>query len=104
MSENKSFEFIQNEIQNHKVVLFIKGTKEMPYCGFSATVVSIFSKLGMKFHDVDVLTNPDLRQSLKIFSDWPTFPQVYIKGEFLGGCDIIKEMYQNGDLEKLLNE
>lgn len=102
MLENKSFKFIENEIKNNKVVLFMKGTKEAPMCGFSGKVVAILTKLGVEFRDIDVLSDPELRESLKVFSDWPTFPQLYINGELVGGCDIVTELYNNGELEKML--
>ncbi|XVN40299.1 MAG: Grx4 family monothiol glutaredoxin [Rickettsia endosymbiont of Argas persicus] len=102
MLENKSFKFIENEIKNNKVVLFMKGTKEMPACGFSSKVVTILNKLGVEFRDIDVLSDPELRNALKIFSDWPTFPQLYINGELVGGCDIVTELYNSGELEKML--
>lgn len=102
MSENKSFKFIENEIKNNKVVLFMKGTKEAPMCGFSDKVVAILTKLRTEFLDIDVLSDPELRESLKVFSDWPTFPQLYINGELVGGCDIVSELYNNGELEKML--
>ena len=102
MLENKNFKFIENEIKNNKVVLFMKGTKETPACGFSGTVVAILNKLGVEFHDINVLFDVKLREDLKKFSDWPTFPQLYINGELVGGCDITKELYQNGALEKIL--
>jgi len=102
MSENKSFKFIENEVKNNKVVLFMKGTKDMPACGFSSKVVTILNKLGVEFQDINVLSDPELRDALKIFSDWPTFPQLYINGELVGGCDIVVELYSNGELEKML--
>ncbi|HJD65985.1 MAG TPA: Grx4 family monothiol glutaredoxin [Rickettsia endosymbiont of Bembidion nr. Transversale] len=102
MLENKSFKFIENEIKNNKVVLFMKGSKEAPMCGFSGKVVAILTKLGVEFHDIDVLSDPKLRESLKVFSDWPTFPQLYINGELVGGCDIVTELYSSGELEKML--
>lgn len=102
MSENKSFKFIENEIKNNKVVLFMKGTKEAPMCGFSGRVVAILTKLGTKFHNIDVLSDPELSESLKVFSDWSTFPQLYINGELVGGCDIVSELYSSGELEKML--
>lgn len=105
MSENKSFKFIENEINNNKVVLFMKGTKEMPACGFSSRVVTILNKLGVEFQDINVLMDSELRESLKVYSDWPTFPQLYINGELVGGCDITVELYNNnGELEKMLKE
>ncbi|KIJ88251.1 Grx4 family monothiol glutaredoxin [Rickettsia asembonensis] len=104
MTENKNFEFIENEIKNNKVVLFMKGTKEAPMCGFSAKVVAILNKLGVEFRDINVFVNPEFLEDLKKFSDWPTFPQLYIKGELVGGCDIATELYNNGELEKMLRE
>jgi monothiol glutaredoxin len=104
MLENKSFEFIKNEIANNDVVLFMKGTKESPMCGFSSTVVAILEKLAVEFRDINVLSDAELREAIKAFSDWPTIPQLYIKGEFIGGCDIVKEMYQNGELAALLEK
>ncbi len=102
MLENKNFDLIKNEIENNNIVLFMKGTARSPKCGFSATVVAILMKLGVKFHDIDVLMNHSLREDIKVFSDWPTIPQLYIKGEFIGGCDIVREMYEKGDLALLL--
>lgn len=102
MLENRNFDFIKNEIANHDIVLFMKGTANFPQCGFSATVVSILKKLSVEFRDINVLTNPSLREDIKSFSDWPTIPQLYIKGELIGGCDIVREMYENGDLVSLL--
>jgi monothiol glutaredoxin len=104
MSKNKSFEFIKNAIANNDVVLFMKGTKQSPMCGFSSTVVAILEKLGQEFYDVNVLMDLELREAIKTYSEWPTIPQLYIKGEFIGGCDIAKEMYQNGELAELLNK
>lgn len=98
-----SFEFIQNEISNHDVVLFMKGSADFPQCGFSQIVATILKKLAINFKDINVLADPILREAIKEFSDWPTIPQLYVKGEFIGGCDIVKELYQTGDLEKLLN-
>jgi monothiol glutaredoxin len=104
MLENKNFAFIKNEIAENDVVLFMKGTKDSPLCGFSATVVMILRKMEVPFRDINVLTDMSLREDLKIFSDWPTIPQLYIKGEFIGGCDIVKEMYANNDLALLLKD
>ena len=95
---------IQNTINNNDVVLFMKGTKDFPQCGFSAAVSHVLGKLGVNFKDVDVLKNMELRQAIKEFSDWPTIPQLYIKGEFIGGCDIVKEMFEAGELQTLLKE
>ena len=98
------FEEIEQIIQNNNVVLFMKGTKDMPQCGFSATVSHILNQLGVEFFDVDILRDAEIRQGIKEFSDWPTIPQLYIKGEFIGGCDIIKEMFQAGELQEMLKE
>lgn len=104
MLENKNFDFIKNEIASNDIVLFMKGTADFPQCGFSSTVVTILRKLGKNFHDINVLSDPELRDAIKLFSDWPTIPQLYIKGEFIGGCDIVRAMYESGDLQKLLME
>ena len=92
---------IKNEIKSNDVVLFMKGTSVFPMCGFSATVVQILSNLGIKFNSINVLDNDRLREGIKKFSNWPTIPQLYIKGEFIGGCDIVKEMHESGELEEL---
>jgi len=104
MAENKIFDFIRNEIKEHEVVLFMKGTADFPQCGFSAMVVSILKSVSVKFKDHNVLANEELRQGIKEFSDWPTIPQLYIKGEFIGGCDIVREMYENGSLSELVRD
>ena len=95
-------ENIKNEIKSNDVVLFMKGTPEMPQCGFSMTVCNILKELKVKFSGVNVLADPEIRQGIKDFSNWPTVPQLYIKGEFIGGCDIAKEMYEKGELQKIL--
>jgi monothiol glutaredoxin len=95
-------ERIAREISEHDVVLFMKGTPVFPQCGFSSLVVRVLSHLGVKFKGVDVLGDPALRQGIKAFSDWPTVPQLYVKGEFVGGCDIVREMYESGELAELL--
>jgi monothiol glutaredoxin len=95
---------IQETISNNDVVLYMKGTKDLPQCGFSATVSHVLKTLKVDFLDVDVLRDPEIRQGIKDFSDWPTVPQLYIKGEFIGGCDIVKEMFQSGELQELLKE
>ena len=94
-------ESIQSTIDSNDVVLFMKGSKEMPQCGFSNAVVNALSYLDVKFEDVDVLQNEEIREGIKVFSDWPTIPQLYVKNEFVGGCDIIKEMFESGELAKL---
>jgi len=95
-------ERIRAEVSTHDVVLYMKGTPVFPQCGFSAQAVQILSMLSVKFSGVDVLADPGLRQGIKDFSNWPTIPQLYIKGEFIGGSDIIKEMLQSGELQKML--
>jgi monothiol glutaredoxin len=103
MAENQAAEQIRKEISENDVVLFMKGTPVAPQCGFSAAVVQVLNHLGVKFKGVDVLEDPGLRQGVKEFSSWPTIPQLYVKGEFVGGCDIVREMYQSGELSELLN-
>ena len=95
-------ESINNELNTNDVVLFMKGSPMFPQCGFSAAVVQILSKLEIKFKGIDVLEEDNLRQNIKEFSDWPTIPQLYVKGEFIGGCDIITEMVETGELENLI--
>ncbi|HEY5598543.1 MAG TPA: Grx4 family monothiol glutaredoxin [Kiloniellales bacterium] len=97
-------ERIRQEVQSNDVVLFMKGTPVFPQCGFSAAVVQVLSHLGVKFNGIDVLQDPGLRQGIKDFSNWPTVPQLYVKGEFVGGCDIVREMFQSGELQSLLQE
>ena len=93
---------IKNEIENNEVCLFMKGTPDAPQCGFSMAVVNIFKILEVNFKSVNVLENQNIREGIKVYSDWPTIPQLYVKNEFVGGCDIIKEMYENGELAGLL--
>ncbi len=95
---------IQNEVSSNDVLLFMKGTPVFPQCGFSATTVGILSNLGVKFKAIDVLKDPEIRQGIKEFSDWPTIPQLYVKGEFVGGCDILREMYEADELGPFLAE
>ena len=95
-------EKIQSTIAQNDVVLFMKGTKMMPQCGFSSRVAGVLNFMGIEFADVNVLEDADIRQGIKDFSDWPTIPQLYVKGEFVGGCDIITEMTLNGELDQLL--
>ena len=97
-------EKIQNFTDQNNICLFMKGTPDSPQCGFSMTVSNILKILKVDFKGVNVLENEDLRQGIKDFSDWPTIPQLYVKGEFLGGCDIIKEMFEKGELKKLFQE
>jgi monothiol glutaredoxin len=93
---------IKQDISDNPVVLYMKGTPVFPQCGFSAAVVQILTHMGVKFKGVDVLADPALRQGIKDFSSWPTIPQLYVKGEFVGGCDIIREMFESGELKDLL--
>ena len=95
---------ISQEVADNPVVLYMKGSPVFPQCGFSAAVVQILSHLGVKFKGVDVLTDPGIRQGIKEFSNWPTIPQLYVKGEFVGGCDIIREMYETGELQQVLEQ
>lgn len=99
---NPVFDRIKAEIEAHPVMLFMKGTTMSPQCGFSARVVQILTHLGVPFATADVLADPELRQGIKDFSNWPTVPQLYVKGEFIGGCDIVTDMYQSGELTDLL--
>ncbi|HJK86344.1 MAG TPA: Grx4 family monothiol glutaredoxin [Candidatus Megaira endosymbiont of Nemacystus decipiens] len=100
---NEISNFIKNQVDSHKIVLFMKGTADFPQCGFSSMVVSILQKLNTDFKDINVLESIELRQGIKEYSDWPTIPQLYINGEFVGGCDIAKEMYESGELKKLIS-
>ena len=92
---------IEQDITDNPVVLYMKGTPVFPQCGFSAAVVQILTHMGVKFKGIDVLADPALRQGIKDFSSWPTIPQLYVKGEFIGGCDIVREMYASGELQQL---
>jgi monothiol glutaredoxin len=93
---------IKDDIKSNDVVLFMKGSPVFPQCGFSAAVVQILTHLNVKFKGIDVLSDPSIRQGIKEFSNWPTIPQLYVKGEFIGGCDIIREMFQTGELQETL--
>ena len=104
MSDNPVFDRIQQEVDDNPVVLYMKGTPVFPQCGFSATVVQILTEVGIKFKGVDVLMDPSLRDGIKQFSNWPTIPQLYVKGEFAGGCDILREMFETGELVQYLDE
>ncbi|GEO35952.1 monothiol glutaredoxin [Skermanella aerolata] len=101
--DNSVAERIKSEIESNDVVLYMKGTPVFPQCGFSSTVVQVLTHLGVKFKGIDVLSDPSIRDGIKQFSNWPTIPQLYVKGEFLGGCDIVREMYQSGELQELLS-
>jgi len=102
--QNVVFERIQSELDGSDIVLFMKGNAAFPQCGFSSLVVQVLSQLGVTFKDINVLEDNDLRQGIKDFTNWPTIPQLYIKGEFVGGCDIIREMYESGELQSLLDD
>ena len=104
MNENPVFTRIRQEITDSPVVLFMKGTPMFPQCGFSAAVVQALTNMGVKFKGIDVLTDPGLREGIKQFANWPTIPQLYVSGEFIGGCDIVREMYQSGELQQLLEQ
>jgi monothiol glutaredoxin len=104
MSEPEVFGRIRDEISKNEVLLFMKGTPVFPQCGFSAAVVECLSELGVKFHGINILVDPDLRQGIKEFSQWPTIPQLYVKGEFVGGCDIVREMFESGELQQLFKD
>ena len=95
-------EQIEKEIKSHKVVLFVKGSPQAPQCGFSAATMELFKKMNVPFHSVDIIANPEIRRTLPQISNWPTFPQVFIDGKLIGGADITNEMFQSGELQKLL--
>lgn len=102
MADQATHTQIQNDITENAIVLYMKGTAEAPQCGFSSIVVQLLTHLEVPFKVVNVLDDPNIRDGIKKFSNWPTIPQLYIKGEFIGGCDIVKEMYQSGELQALL--
>ncbi|HEV3113587.1 MAG TPA: Grx4 family monothiol glutaredoxin [Candidatus Binataceae bacterium] len=102
MAQDDVTERIQNAVANNKVMIFMKGTANFPQCGFSAATVGVFQELGVPFETADVLSDPELRDGIKRYSNWPTIPQVFIGGKFVGGCDIVREMYESGDLQSLL--
>jgi monothiol glutaredoxin len=104
MITNPVYERIKQDLADNEVVLYMKGSPVFPQCGFSAAVVQILTNLGVRFKGIDVLTDPSLRQGIKEFSQWPTVPQLYVKGDFVGGCDIVREMYETGELEEFLTE
>lgn len=101
---NAIFDTIRKDISENDVVLYMKGTKQFPQCGFSAMVVQVLSSLSVDFKDVNVLDDNEVREGIKQFTNWPTIPQLYVKGEFVGGCDIIREMYEAGELQDLLKQ
>ena len=102
--DQQTKDLINSEINNNEVCLFMKGTPEAPQCGFSMAVSNILKILEVKFKGINILENQNLREGIKVYSDWPTIPQLYIKKEFVGGCDIVKEMYEKGELQKILSK
>ena len=102
MSDTAVLDRIKRDLADNDVVLYMKGTPVFPQCGFSAAVVQVLTKMGIKFKGIDILTDPSLRQGIKDFTSWPTIPQLYVKGEFVGGCDIVREMFQSGELQTML--
>jgi monothiol glutaredoxin len=104
MSENAAHDWIRKTVAANDVVLFMKGTKQMPQCGFSHQVSQILGYLGVDYTDVNVLADMNVRDGIKSFSEWPTIPQLYVKGEFVGGCDIVREMFQAGELQQTLEQ
>ena len=102
--DQQTKDLISNEIANNEICLFMKGTPDAPQCGFSMAIANMFKILEVDFKGINVLENQSLREGIKEFSDWPTIPQLYVKKEFIGGCDIVKEMYENGELKKVLEE
>ncbi|HPD83082.1 MAG TPA: Grx4 family monothiol glutaredoxin [Alphaproteobacteria bacterium] len=101
--ENVIFDQIRKEINSNDIVLYMKGTAVFPQCGFSAAVVQILTQMGVNFKDINVLEDTIIREGIKEFTQWPTIPQLYIKGEFVGGCDIVREMYETGELQDLID-
>jgi monothiol glutaredoxin len=101
MTDNPVFERIKQDIADNDVVLYMKGTPVFPQCGFSAAVVQVLSHIGVRFKGIDILADPELREGIKVYSSWPTIPQLYVKGEFVGGCDIVREMFETGELTEL---
>lgn len=104
MMDENTRQRIQTEVDTNDVLLFMKGTPVFPQCGFSAAVIQVLSHLQVKFNSVNVLEDMDIREGIKQYSDWPTIPQLYVKGEFVGGCDIIREMFETGELSTFLAE
>ena len=103
MTDLPIIERIKQDVSDNDVVLFMKGTPVFPQCGFSAAVVQVLTHLGVPFKGIDVLADPELREGIKVYSSWPTIPQLYVKGEFVGGCDIVREMFETGELIEFLN-
>lgn len=104
MSQNEIHDWIRKQVSDNDVVLFMKGTKQFPQCGFSHQVTQILNHMGVEYKDINVLDDMGVREGIKTYTNWPTIPQLYVKGEFVGGCDIIREMFQDGELKQLLEE
>jgi len=102
--DDKTKDIIQNHIENNEVCLFMKGTPDAPQCGFSMAVINMLKILDINYKSINVLEDQSIREGIKVFSDWPTIPQLYVKKEFVGGCDIVKEMFENGELKKVLQD
>ena len=104
MNDNPVFDRIKQDVNENDVVVYMKGSPVFPQCGFSAAVVQVLSHIGVKFKGIDVLVDPSLRDGIKQYSEWPTIPQLYVKGEFVGGCDIVREMFESGELQQMFSE
>ncbi|MGE0613719.1 MAG: Grx4 family monothiol glutaredoxin [Hyphomicrobiales bacterium] len=104
MSQNEIHDWIRKQVSDNDVVLFMKGTKQFPQCGFSHQVTQILNHMGVEYKDINVLDDMGVREGIKSYTNWPTIPQLYVKGEFVGGCDIIREMFQDGELKQLLDD
>ncbi|WP_429911564.1 Grx4 family monothiol glutaredoxin [Glycocaulis sp.] len=104
MTDTATLESIRNTVEGHDVVLYMKGTPLFPQCGFSSLVSRVLQHMGVEYHSVNVLEDMEVREGIKVYSDWPTIPQLYVKGEFIGGCDIVKEMYETGELKAFFDE
>jgi len=104
MSKQEAHDLIRKQVTSNDIVLFMKGTKQSPQCGFSGQVAQILGYLGVDYKDINVLDDPKIRDGIRSYTNWPTIPQLYVKGEFVGGCDIVREMIQSGELQELLNQ
>jgi monothiol glutaredoxin len=102
VSKEEVLKKISAQVEGSPIVLYVKGSPQMPQCGFSKAVMDIFDHLGAEYQTVDVLSDPDIREGIKEFTQWPTIPQIFINGEFVGGCDIVRDLFQNGELEKMV--
>ena len=100
---SNAIERIEAAVKNNRIMIFMKGNRNFPQCGFSAATVAVFDQLGASYETADVLSDPELREQIKVYSNWPTIPQVYIDGKFVGGCDIIRELYESGELAQMVN-